>query len=185
MFGHSLYRKSNLLIILCLIFRSIYLVVLKICRLILCVMGQVITQLCQSSGLVMGSSTDNEHCLYKGVEVLDQCDDTLALMKEAFGLVPNPNLEYMLRNVTSKLARRYIDKIATGCETLEALQSAINKSLSKFMPTLDMIWNTIQLAWAMAGANQHMLDGQLNNADLHNNLNGKSLEMEDMCGMNV
>lgn len=156
---------------------------LKICRLVLCVMGQVITQLCQSSGLVMGSSTDNERCLYKGVEVLDQCDDTLSLMKEAFSLVPNPNLEYMLRNVTSKLARRYIDKIATGCETMEALQLAINKSLSKFMPTLDMIWNTIQLAWAMAGANQQMLDGQLNNADLHDNLNKKSLEMEDMCGM--
>lgn len=158
---------------------------LKICRLILCVMGQVITQLCQSSGLVMGASTDNEHCLYKGVDVLDQCDNILSLMKEAFSLVPNPNLEYMLRNVTSKLARRYIDRIATGCETLEALQLAINNSLSKFMPTLEMIWTTIQLAWAMAGANQHMFDNQLNNADLHNNLNGKSLEMEDMSGMKL
>lgn len=158
-------------------------VVLKICRLVLCVMGQVIIQLCQSPGLIMGISVDNER-LFKGVDVLDQGDDTLALMKEAFGIVPNPNLEYMLRNVTSKLARRYIDKIAIGCETLEALQLAINKSLSKFMPTQDMIWTTIQLAWAMAGANQHMFDGQLNNSDLHNNLNGKTLEMEDMCGMN-
>lgn len=158
---------------------------LKICRLVLCVMGQVITQLYQAPGLIMGTSTENERCLYKGVEVLDQSDDTLALMKEAFGVVPNPNLEYMLRNVTSKLARRYIDKIAIGCETLETLQLAINKSLSKFMPTLDMIWTTIQLAWAMAGANQHMFDGQLNNIDLHNNLNGKTLEMEDMCGKNL
>lgn len=164
-------------------FRSIYLVVLKICRLVLCVIGQVITQVCQSSGLVMGSSTDNEHFLYKGVDVLDQCDDTLALMKEAFSMVPNPNVEYMMRSVTSKLARKYIDKIAIGCENLEALQSAVNKSLSKFMPTLDMIWTTIQLAWAMAGGNQHMFGGQLNNLDLHENLNGKSLEMEDMCGM--
>lgn len=146
-------------------------------------MGQVIIQLCQSPELIMGTSTDNERCLYKGIEVLDQSDDTLALMKEAFGVVPNPNLEYMLRNVTSKLARRYIDKIAIGCNTLEALQVAINKSLSKFMPTLDMIWTTIQLAWAMAGANQHKFDSQLNNIDLHNNLNGKTLEMEDMCGM--
>lgn len=162
-----------------------YLVVLKICRLVLCVMGQVIIQLCQSSGLVMDISSDNEHCLHKGVEILDQCDDTLALMKEAFSLVPNPNLEYMLRSVTSKLARRYIDKIAIGCENLDALQLAINKSLSKFMPTLDMIWITIQLAWAMAGANQHMLDNQLNNIDLHDNLIGKSLEMEDMCGKNL
>lgn len=165
--------------------RSIYLVVLKICRLVFCVMGQVITQLCQSSGLVMGASTDNERCLYKGIEVLDQCDDTLALMKEAFGVVPNPNLEYMLRSVTSKLARRYIDKIATNCETLEVLQAAINKSLSKFMPTLDMIWTTIQLAWAMAGANQHLFDTHLNNSDLHNNLNEKSLDIEDICGMNL
>lgn len=148
-------------------------------------MGQVITQLCQSSGLVMGASIDNDHCLYKGVDVLDQCDNILSLMKEAFSLVPNPNLEYMLRNVTSKLARRYIDRIATGCETLEALQLTINNSLSKFMPTLEMIWTTIQLAWAMAGANQHMFDSQLNNADLHNNLNGKSLEMEDMSGMKL
>lgn len=147
-------------------------------------MGQVITQLCPSSGMVMGTSTDNEY-LYKEVEVLDHCDDTLALMKEAFSLVPNPNLEYMLRNVTSKLARRYIDKITIGCETLEALQLAINKSLSKFMPTMDMIWMTIQLAWAMAGANQHMFDSQLNNTDLHDSLNGKSLEMEDMCGMHL
>jgi len=146
-------------------------------------MGQVVTQLCQSSGLLIDTSID--HCLHKGVEILDQCDDTLALMKEAFGLVPNPNLEYMLRNVTSKLARRYIEKIAFGCENLEALQLAINKSLSTFMPTMDMIWTTIQLAWAMAGANQHMFDGQLNNIDLHDNLNGKSLEMEDICGMNV
>ncbi|XP_022160014.1 probable ubiquitin carboxyl-terminal hydrolase FAF-X [Myzus persicae] len=161
--------------------RSIYLVVLKICRLVLCVMGQVITQLCQSSGLVMGTSNDNECVVYKGVDVIDQCDDTLALMKEAFGLVPNPNLEYMLRSVTSKLARKFIDKIATGCDTLEDSIIAINKSLSKFMPNLDMIWTTIQLAWAMAGANQHMLNGQLNNADLHNNLNGRSLEMEDIC----
>jgi len=145
-------------------------------------MGQVITQLCQSSELIMGTSNDNEHCLYKGVDVVDQCDDALALMKEAFGLVPNPNLEYMLRSVTSKLARKFIDKIANGCETLEALQIAINKSLSKFMPNLDMIWTTIQLAWAMAGANQHMFDSQLNNANLHDNLNGKSLEMEDICG---
>jgi hypothetical protein len=148
-------------------------------------MGQIITQLCQSPELIMGTSTDNERCLYKGIEVLDQGDDTLTLMKEAFGVVPNPNLEYMLRNVTSKLARRYIDKIAIGCETLESLQVTINKSLSKFMPTLDMIWTTIQLAWAMAGANQHKFDGQLNNTDLHNNLNGKALEMEDMCGMNL
>lgn len=163
-------------------FRSIYLVVLKICRLILCVMGQVITQLCQSSGLLVSTSINNE-CLYKGIEVLDQCDETLTLMKEAFDLVPNPNLEYMLRSVTSKLARRYIDEISNGCETLEALQLAFNNSLSKFMPTLDMIWTTIQLAWAMAGANQHMFDYQLNNEDLHDNLNGKSLEMEDMYGM--
>lgn len=147
-------------------------------------MGQVITQLCQSSGLVMGSSIGKDHCLYKGVEVLDQCDETLALMKEAFGLVPNPNLEYMLRSVTSKLARKYIDKIAFNCDTLETLKLAMNKSLSKFMPTLDMIWTTIQLAWAMAGSNQHMFDDQLNNPELHNNLNGKSIEMEDMCGMN-
>lgn len=160
-------------------------VVLKICRLVLCVMGQVIILLCQSSGLVMGTSTDNDRCLHKGVEVLDQCDDTLALMKEAFGLVPNPNIEYMLRSVTNKLARKFIDKIATGCETLEALQMAINKSLSKFMPNLDMIWTTIQLAWAMAGANQNMFDGQLNNADLHNNLNGRSLDTEDICGMKL
>jgi len=148
-------------------------------------MGQVVTQLCQSSGLVMDTSTNNEHCLHKGVEGLDQCDDTLALMKEAFSLVPNPNLEYMLRSVTSKLARRYIDKIAIGCENLEALQLAINKSLSKFMPTLGMIWTTIQLAWAMAGANLHMFDGQLNNTDLHDNLNEKPLEMEDISGMNI
>jgi len=146
-------------------------------------MGQVITQLCQSSGLVLGTSNDNKCCLYKGVDVIDQCDDTLALMKEAFGLVPNPSLEYMLRSVTSKLARKFIDKIANGCDTLEDSIVAINKSLSKFMPNLDMIWNTIQLAWAIAGANQHMLDGKLNNADLHDNLNGKPLEMEDICGM--
>lgn len=146
-------------------------------------MGQIITQLYQSPGLVMGTSTDNDRCLYKGIEVLDHRDDTLALMKEAFGLVPNPSLEYMLRSVTSKLARRYIDKIATGCETLEALQFALNKSLSKFMPTLDMIWTTVQLAWAMAGANQHMFDGQLNNADLHDNLNEKTLEVDDIYGM--
>lgn len=148
-------------------------------------MGQVITQLCQSSRSTIGASTDNERCLYKGVDVLDQCDDTLALMKEAFSLVPNPNLEYMLRSVTSKLARKYIDKIAMDCVTVEAMQLAINKSLSKFMPTLEMIWTTIQLAWAMAGANQHMFDCQLNNANLHDHLNGKSLEMEDMCGMNI
>ncbi|VVC40180.1 Hypothetical protein CINCED_3A020619 [Cinara cedri] len=160
--------------------RSIYLVVLKICRLVLCVMGQVITQLCQSSELVMGSSTDKEHCLYKGVELLEQCDETLALMKEAFGLVPNPNVEYMLRSVTSKLARRYIDKIAFSCETLETLKLAMNKSLSKFMPTMDMIWTTIQLAWAMAGSNQYVVDDQLNNSELHNNLYGKSTEMEDI-----
>lgn len=146
-------------------------------------MGQVVTQLCQSSELLMDTSMD--YCLHKGVEILDQCDDTLALMKEAFSLVPNPNLEYMLRNVTSKLARRYIERIAIGCENVEVLQLAINKSLSTFMPTMDMIWTTIQLAWAMAGANQHMFDGQLNNTDLHDNLNGKSLEMEDMCGMNI
>lgn len=147
-------------------------------------MGQVITQLCQSPRLTMGTSTDIECCLYDGVDVLDQCDDTLTLMKEAFSLVPNPNLEYMLRNVTSKLARKYIDKIAVDCVTVEAMKSAINKSLSKFMPTLEMIWTTIQLAWAMAGANQSMFDCQLNISDLHDNLNGKSLEMEDMCGMN-
>jgi len=138
-------------------------------------MGQVITQLYLSS--------DNKHCLYKGIDVLNECDNTLALIKDAFSLVPKPSLEYMLRSVTSKLARRYIDKIASGCETQEALQSAINKSLSKFMPTMEMVWTTIQLAWAMAGANQHLFDNQLHNTDLHDHLNEKSLELEDISGM--
>lgn len=166
-------------------FRSIYLVVLKICRFVLCVMGQVLTRLYQSinNELLMGSSSDNEHALYRGVDVLNECDNTLALMKEAFSHVPNPNLDYTLRNVTSELAKRYIDKIASGCETVEALQSAINSSLSKFMPTMEMVWTTIQLTWAMAGANQHLFDNHLNNTDLHDHLNEKSLELEDINGM--
>ncbi|XP_050542237.1 probable ubiquitin carboxyl-terminal hydrolase FAF-X isoform X2 [Daktulosphaira vitifoliae] len=156
--------------------RSINLVILKISRLILCVMGQVITQLYQSPGLIINSS-DSDECLYKGIEVLDQSEESLTLMKEAFNLVPNPNVEYMLRSVTLKLARRYIDRIAIGCESLETLQLAINKSLLKFIPTLDMIWNIIKLSWLMSGVQQKNCGDPLNN-DHH--LNGKLLEMEDV-----
>lgn len=147
-------------------------------------MGQVLTLLFQSSSLVMGPETGQGTCYYKGVEVLDQSEHTLTLMKEAFSLVPNPNLEYMLRSVASKLARKYIDKIAMDCETIETLKLAMNKSITKFMPTLDMIWTTIHLAWAMTGSNQHTFDDQSIDPELHNNVNGKTIDVEDMCGMN-
>lgn len=163
--------------------RSIYLVVLKICRLILCVLGQVLTLLFESSSLVMGPENGQGTCC-KGIEVLDQSEHTLALMKEAFTLVPNPNLEYMLRSVASKLAQIYIDKIAFDCETIETLKLAMNKSITTFMPTLDMIWTTIHLAWAVTGSNQHAFDDQSIDPELLNNDNEKSIEVEDMCGMN-
>lgn len=87
--------------------RAAYLVVLKICKLLLTTVGKCIVQV----------ETDSVHCHGSPDSLSPSSPNTVMLtgrvsvLQQALTHIPNPNSEFMLRNVSSRLAQLLHDQV--------------------------------------------------------------------------
>ncbi|XP_046668911.1 probable ubiquitin carboxyl-terminal hydrolase FAF-X isoform X3 [Homalodisca vitripennis] len=135
--------------------RSAYLMVLKICKLLLSVLGHVMYR-CLEESPVPG----DQECPDGMVQ---RCP--VSVLKHALASVPNISTEYMLRNVACQLAENYAEQVASGeygeCPLVAA-------AMAWEIPGADTIRAVIRLAWASCFGNLHLLDHDLFNQQLGN-----------------
>lgn len=106
--------------------RAAYLVVLKICKLLLTTVGKCIVQV----------ETDSVHCHGSPDSLSPSSPNTVMLtgrvsvLQQALTHIPNPNSEFMLRNVSSRLAQLLHDQVSIIMlvnNFLNIIHSLINK----------------------------------------------------------
>lgn len=132
--------------------RSAYLTVLRLCKLLLTVMGNMMA--CVMDEVQQTSTPENHdhHCNNRG---------RVAVLKQALQSVPNQSTEYMLRNVAAKLAQHLAHRIC-GTEA-DRCRQLFMQALSWELPDVATVRAIIRLAWAAS-------TGNLNNINATNEL---------------
>lgn len=101
-------RKAYLLILFIFYYiyffcRHAYLTVLKICKLILCTIGHILYIIAENNIQQQQQGNTNSS--------LNNSTNNTTLLKEALCNIPSPTTEIITRNVASKLARAYLEKV--------------------------------------------------------------------------
>lgn len=129
--------------------RAAYLTVLKLCKLLLTVVGNVMA--CVLDEMQAGISENQENHAHNN-------RTPVAVLKQALQSVPNQNTEYMLRNVAAKLAQHLAHWVSSGGTESDKCRQLFMQALSWELPLMDVptIRAIIRLAWAAS-------TGSLNN----------------------
>lgn len=136
--------------------RSAYLTVLRLCKLLLTVMGNVMA--CVMDEVQSGTPENHDnHVNNRG---------RVTVLKQALQSVPNQSTEYMLRSVAAKLAQhlahRMLSTLSGGPEADRCRQLFL-QALSWELPDVATIRAIIRLAWAAS-------TGNLNNINASNDV---------------
>ncbi|RZF36782.1 hypothetical protein LSTR_LSTR013963 [Laodelphax striatellus] len=165
--------------------RSAYLMVLKMCKLLLSVLGHIMYRLMDESPPEQQQqqqqetdATDNNPAAATlppaaaatlcngGIDAatVQQLQSAAAagmqrcpvvVLKQALANLPNSNTEYMLRTVVSKLAQSYTTQVLTNNKTECAMMAA---ALAWQLPGAETIKAVINMAWVARSGNLHLLD---------------------------
>ncbi|XP_076659536.1 ubiquitin carboxyl-terminal hydrolase-like faf [Halictus rubicundus] len=129
--------------------RAAYLTVLKLCKLLLTVVGNVMA--CVLDEMQAGISENQENHAHNN-------RTPVAVLKQALQSVPNQNTEYMLRSVAAKLAQHLAHWVSSGGTESDKCRQLFMQALSWELPLMDVptIRAIIRLAWAAS-------TGSLNN----------------------
>lgn len=90
-------------------YRAAYLVVLKICKLLLTTVGKCIVQVEADAGHCHGSPGSLSPSSPSSVILTGR----VSVLQQALTHIPNPNSEFMLRNVSSRLAQLLHDQVCS------------------------------------------------------------------------
>ncbi|KZC06489.1 putative ubiquitin carboxyl-terminal hydrolase FAF-X [Dufourea novaeangliae] len=129
--------------------RAAYLTVLKLCKLLLTVVGNVMA--CVLDEVQAGISENQENHVQSNWT-------PMAVLKQALQSVPNQNTECMLRSIAAKLAQHLARFVLCGRTESDTCMQLYMQTLSWELPIMDVatIRAIIRLAWAAS-------TGSLNN----------------------
>lgn len=119
--------------------RSAYLTVLKLCKLLLTVMANVMALLIDEVPFA-NSQANHDNQPNKQVPI--------TVLKQALHSVPNQNTEYILRSVAIKLATLLANDMLGGSSELDRCRQLLLQALSWELPDVATIRAIIRLAWA-------------------------------------
>ncbi|XP_001604458.2 probable ubiquitin carboxyl-terminal hydrolase FAF-X isoform X1 [Nasonia vitripennis] len=119
--------------------RSAYLTVLKLCKLLLTVMANVMALLIDE---VPFTNSQSNHDNQPNKQV------PITVLKQALHSVPNQNTEYILRSVAMKLATLLANDMLSGSTELDRCRQLLVQALSWELPDVATIRAIIRLAWA-------------------------------------
>lgn len=122
--------------------RSAYLTVLKLCKLLLTVVGNVMA--CVMDEVQQAENHDSHYHNNRGFVVV---------LKQALQSVPNQNTEYMLRSVATTLAQHLANQMLSGGTESDRCRQLFMQALSWELPDRATICAIIRLAWAASTGN--------------------------------
>lgn len=132
--------------------RSAYLTILKLCKLLLTIVGNVMANVMDDAKQPVANPENHEaHANNRSL---------VAMLKQALLSVPNHSTEYMLRSVAAKLAQHLSIQILTGktesdgCRLLFVHRQAFSWGL----PDTNTILSIIKVAWAASTGNLSNVD---------------------------
>ncbi|BES97389.1 ubiquitin carboxyl-terminal hydrolase [Nesidiocoris tenuis] len=111
--------------------RHAYLTVLKICKLMLCTVGHIL-YICGENSLQMDNSSNST-------------PNNVIVLKQALCSIPSPTTETVVRSVSVKVAKAYVEKYG------------FENKWTKWLPSKAMVDSLTQLAWACACADIKMV----------------------------
>lgn len=135
--------------------RSAYLTILKLCKLLLTIVGNVMA--CVMDEIQPPPTNPENHEQHANNRSL------VAVLKQALHSVPNQNTEYMLRSVAVKLAQHMATPILAGDAESEKCRSLFvqRQAFSWGLPDLATILAIIKVAWAASTGNLFHVDAPI------------------------
>ncbi|CAG5097169.1 Similar to Usp9x: Probable ubiquitin carboxyl-terminal hydrolase FAF-X (Mus musculus) [Cotesia congregata] len=127
--------------------RSAYLTVLKLCKLLLTVVGNVVA--CVLDDMQQSDNHDTHYHNNRGF---------IVILKQALQNVPNQNTEYMLRSVATKLTQHLVNQMPPGGTESDRCCQMFMQAVNFELPDMPTIRAIIKIAWAAS-------TGNLNNVD--------------------
>jgi len=124
--------------------RSAYLTVLRLCKLLLTVLGNVMACVMDE---VQQSGTSENHDNHVNNR------SRVTVLKQALQSVPNQSTEYMLRSVAAKLAQHLAHRMLSGGSEADRCRQLFVQALSWELPDVATIRAIIRLAWAASTSN--------------------------------
>ncbi|XP_034939757.1 probable ubiquitin carboxyl-terminal hydrolase FAF-X isoform X2 [Chelonus insularis] len=132
--------------------RSAYLTVLKLCKLLLTVIGNVMACVLDDMQQHQNENHEGHHQNFHNNRGM------IAVLKQALNSVPNQSTEYMLRSVATKLAHHLANKILSNETESDRSRQLFMQAMSWELPDMMTIRAIIKLAWAASS-------GSLNDAN--------------------
>ncbi|XP_011304639.1 probable ubiquitin carboxyl-terminal hydrolase FAF-X [Fopius arisanus] len=133
--------------------RSAYLTVLKLCKLLLTVIGNLMA--CVMDEVQQATIPENHDTHFHNNRSL------VAILKQALHTVPNQNTEYMLRSVATKLAQHLASQMLSRGPESDRCRQLFIQALSWELPDMATIRAIIKLAWAASSGNLNHADGTI------------------------
>nr|CAD7589819.1 unnamed protein product [Timema genevievae] len=132
--------------------RSAYLTVLKICKLLLTVIGHVMSRVTEDP---QSSPPQHIEC---GAPDGNLPMSPVAVLRNALHSIPSQNTEYMLRSVALKLAQGMAEQILMASSEGERARPMFLQALSWELPNMSTVRAVIRLAWASSSGNLQLLN---------------------------
>ncbi|XP_065223298.1 probable ubiquitin carboxyl-terminal hydrolase FAF-X isoform X3 [Planococcus citri] len=154
--------------------RAAFLTVLKICYVLLSVVGHIAYKVAESSrNYLIESSPQSEDGF--------ATNNALILIKDAFYSLPIHSTDSAVRSlVACKVAQKFIDEVYMNTRCIEFHSSIIDEGVKCSIPRLETIRAIIRLAWACAGGNMQLLVDSAGTDMLHVALQENEPEEEDV-----
>ncbi|XP_043475108.1 probable ubiquitin carboxyl-terminal hydrolase FAF-X isoform X1 [Leptopilina heterotoma] len=139
--------------------RSAYLTVLKLCKLLLTVISNVMVfALDDEDETNFSENRERDHQFLRHKQAI-------AVLKQSLQNVPNHNTEYMLRNVAASLAELLAIKMINRNLGTERCQQLFKQAIKWELPDIATIRAIIRLAWAASTGNLNNINASTE--DLH------------------
>ncbi|KAJ4427081.1 hypothetical protein ANN_24696 [Periplaneta americana] len=151
--------------------RSAYLTVLKMCKLLLTVIGHVMARVVDDPqpspsqqtecGTLDGNGTGNlglSCSSSNSAPISNSPRSPVSVLRQALHSIPNQNTEYMLRSVASKLAQNLAEQILITGNEGERSRPMFVQALAWELPNITTVRAIIRLAWAASSGNLQLLN---------------------------
>ena len=160
--------------------RSAYLTVLKLCKLLLTVIGNVMALAMDEED--QGNFSENRDAHSHNNRI------SITVLKQALQSVPNQNTDYMLRNVSVKLAQVLAMQLLMGKPETDRCRQLFMQALSWELPDIATIKAIIRLAWAASTGNLNNINASTEYLHALHEANQKEqrfLDNNDVLGMDL
>ncbi|XP_046818690.1 probable ubiquitin carboxyl-terminal hydrolase FAF-X isoform X1 [Vespa crabro] len=150
--------------------RSAYLTVLKLCKFLLTVVGNIVV--CVLDKVQAGHSENHNNHIQNN-------QDPVTVLKQALQSIPNQTTEYMLRNVAARLVKPLSLRMFSGGTDSDRCHQLFMLAISRDLPDVATIRAIIRLAWAASTGNLNNINASVESFHTMHELNQKEQRCPD------